>query len=466
MSKSATSVTGVMPDKLLTSTPAARSTETLSPRNAFAADRPGFPFTISSLEEETDLSRRRYQKPKVFKENGFWKIRIREDAIRENGTVYRAKPQYVIGPCRGPNALTERQAQKDADEHEAVKRANAALACSNSVITLAQFYDKYFFPEVVEKLKHSGKEHYKYCSVKVKGFLGTAKLRDVTSTAISKMCTKLEESGYSPKTVSHIKTATATIFNYAKKKNFYSGDNPASLVTLAEVTSPERLAYSPEQARRILELLPSPVREAVFLSVTTSLNVAELCGLRRKRVNLSSSTIWSGGETIPPCSLLVREQYYRNRWGTVKKQAKRRLSSRYRTIGIPDYLIELLQSLMDRSGFKLPDHPVFASRNGTPIDAHNVNNRLFKKIQDQLGIPVSWHLFRHSAASFAEALGMPLSDRVALMGHASARMTEHYTHSDVDRRRQEQNKIADLLMSDKDKNIRQLMAVEPMGPKQ
>ncbi|HEX5424857.1 MAG TPA: tyrosine-type recombinase/integrase [Candidatus Acidoferrales bacterium] len=411
------------------------------------------------------MSRRRYQKPKVFQEGNFWKVRVREDALNDKGKVYRARPQHTIGPCTGPRALTEKQAQKRADE-DILKPVNDFINTPQSVLTVEEFYTKYFDKEVVQKLKHSGKEHYKYCWGKIGGFLGKMRLRDVSSTDISTMTTKLAEKGYAPKTVSHIKTATTTIFNFAKRKEFRTGDNPARLVRLEEVSSPERYAYSPREAQAILERLQSPILEAVFMAVTTSLNVAELCGLKRKRVNLTDKTLYSAGEAIPPFSLLVREQYYRNRWGTVKKQAKRKISARYRTVGIPDHLVGLLAKLMIASQFQKPEDPVFCSRNGTPIDAHNVNNRIFKKIQTDLGIPVSWHLFRHSTATFAEALGMPLSDRMALMGQARAEMTQHYTHSDVDRRRQEQNKLAEQLIPERHKQIKRLMEMPVGGAKQ
>ena len=50
------------------------------------------------------------------------------------------------------------------------------------------------------------------------------------------------------------------------------------------------------------------------------------------------------------------------------------------------------------------------------------------------------------AMAQSEAMGMMLSDRVKLMGHTRADMTMHYTHSDVERRRQEQNRMALILV--------------------
>lgn len=136
----------------------------------------------------------------------------------------------------------------------------------------------------------------------------------------------------------------------------------------------------------------------------TSMNVAELCGLLWKRLNLTGKAVFSGGE-----------------------------------------------------------YPRRAT--GTPLDAHNIS-RLFKKISGEPELPVTWHIFRHSAATFCEALGMPLSDREELLGHSKAQMTQHYAHSDVQRRLAYQEQLADRIIPERDRRMRELMKANIEGPKQ
>ena len=75
--------------------------------------------------------------------------------------------------------------------------------------------------------------------------------------------------------------------------------------------------------------------------------------------------------------------------------------------------------------------------------------RLFGQTQPvgrKLGMAwLAWHVLRHSHATFAEALGMPLSDRQPQMGHSAGNMTLHYTHSDIERRRAAVEKMAGKL---------------------
>ena len=69
------------------------------------------------------------------------------------------------------------------------------------------------------------------------------------------------------------------------------------------------------------------------------------------------------------------------------------------------------------------------------IDAHNVTNRVFRPLAEKLGCPINWHAFRRAHSTFQGELGAPVEDRVAVMGHADARMTLYYSIEDIERRR-------------------------------
>lgn len=65
-----------------------------------------------------------------------------------------------------------------------------------------------------------------------------------------------------------------------------------------------------------------------------------------------------------------------------------------------------------------------------------VLSRYLKPVGKSFGMPwLSWHVFRHTHATLDEQIGMALSDRQAQMGHGDVRMTLHYTHPDLSRRR-------------------------------
>ena len=68
-------------------------------------------------------------------------------------------------------------------------------------------------------------------------------------------------------------------------------------------------ALDVDQARVLLDFLRSPAREMSMTAMLTSLNVAEMCELIGKYLNLTDSWKAVDGEAVPPFSLLVRQQW-------------------------------------------------------------------------------------------------------------------------------------------------------------
>jgi integrase len=127
----------------------------------------------------------------------------------------------------------------------------------------------------------------------------------------------------------------------------------------------------------------------------------------------------------------VRENWYRGQRGSLKT------GKRCRNVPLDRELWEALAALIARSPYRDdPEAPLFASRNGTPVDAHNIANRVFRPLGKKLGFPITWHAFRRAHSSFTGELSdLPIEDRIATMGHADARMTLYYSQADMDRRR-------------------------------
>jgi len=397
-----------------------------------------------------DMARRRYQKTgHVYKEGGWWYCRFREDVRDANGIIKRTRRKAIIGP----ETMSKKQALREAWD-KVLSKVDQFNAVPQSVMSLQQFVTQKFEPEVIWTLKHAGKEHYKYCLSRILPKLGSASLRTINMERIQTFCRAMVEvEKLSTQTVHHLRNALSAIFKHAKAIGYYAGENPASLVRLPEIESKPINALSFEQAKAALDLLSSPVREMAFLSMTMSPNVAELCGLRWKLVNLAAAPIVSAGELLPPYSIAIRENWYRGKPGTVKT------GKRNRFVPLPAAAVEMLELLSKRSEFTGPDDYVFASSSGKPVDAHNVNNREFAALR---GCPeddpdprrlllrkvrITWHVFRHSCATFAEQVEMMRSDRIALMGHGAGSMTDRYTHHDVERLRASVEKIADRLIT-------------------
>lgn len=303
--------------------------------------------------------------------------------------------------------------------------------------------DRKYKPDVLRGLKPNTQIQYRSILGKhILPVLGGKRLRDVRREHVQSLIWVKVDQKLSSRTVAHIRKVVSAVFDYAITINYYSGDNPASHLRMPEKRDVrQKTAYTYDQARRLLEYLESPVREMVLTALCTSMNVAELCGLRWRYVNLTDQFSLVDGEAIPPYRAAVRWNFTAGTFGSVKT------GNRYRTVPLPVMVVEALRQLQERSRLTEADQTVFASRNGTPIDAHNISNRAFKRAGDTLGFHVNWHAFRHTAATWAESSGMVMSDRVALMGHGGAKMTQYYTHEDLNRQRDSVEKMAEGLKS-------------------
>ena len=394
---------------------------------------------------EINMARRRSQQTgHVHRQSNSWYLAYREDAIGEDGKIVRVRRNRKIA---GAKEVSKREAQRIA--REILNTVDAQAQQPMSLITVKEFVERRFQSDVVWALKHAGQVHYKYILTDhVLPAIGDKRLRDVTNDDIQDLVRKRVEAGYSTQTVTHIRNVVSAVFNHAKLKRAYVGDNPVVGVRMPEMQRRESHALTFEQGARLLKELPSPVAEMSLVSMTCSLNVAELLGLRWRRVNLTGEPVVMGSEILQPFTLAVRENCYRGKFGSVKAKSRRR------NVPLGTSVVSALLEIRSRSAYTGADDLVFASGNGTPLNENNLRNRYLKPAGERLGMPwLGWHAFRHTHATLGEQIGMALSDRQAQMGHGDVRMTMHYTHADLNRRRVAVEAIAEKLLADDARNV-------------
>ena len=95
----------------------------------------------------------------------------------------------------------------------------------------------------------------------------------------------LYKQGYSPATLSHIRATCSAIFTLAKRKQWLTGDNPAQNVRVPEIELFKELhALTMAQAKAVLAAMAYPEFQMTLISILTSMNIAEICGLQWKRL--------------------------------------------------------------------------------------------------------------------------------------------------------------------------------------
>jgi len=109
-----------------------------------------------------------------------------------------------------------------------------------------------------------------------------------------------------------------------------------------------------------------------FLAVMTSMNIAEICGLKWKRLNLGDEPIIMDDELLRPLMAAVREQWYKGQWGSVKARARRR------NVLLPKWAVDELRELRKRREWVDPEDPVFAGKSGKPVCENAIVQRHLK----------------------------------------------------------------------------------------
>jgi integrase len=370
----------------------------------------------------------------LYLESGFWKLRIDMDSINANGLEEHLwRDPAWIGPATGPNRLTKKEVQRIAWENF-LARINPGMLARKTGMTIADFVESKFVPEHVASKGAAGRTHYKAIlkhvlepeevqrifgedtersRVKLKAipdwpYLSNMRLLDVRPGHVEKLTSAATERGYSTQTVTHIRNVVSAIFSHAQKKQFFHGENPASLVVLPGMNRKEAHALTLDQTRSVLEIMRYPEKEMTLTAILTSMNVAEICGLQWKFVNLSAEPVESENGIIPPRTIAIRRQWYRGQLSDVK-------NTRGRNLPIPDALLPALVRLKDRPRFKEPCDFVFVSQAGTPINETNVASRRLKAIGGELNMPwLSWQVFRRTHKALLYNFGADYQSHVAL----------------------------------------------------
>jgi integrase len=373
--------------------------------------------------------RRGQQRGHLYEKSGSWLLRFR---------VYsREHPQghietVRIGPCEGAGRLTKKQAQAFADEHY-LRPVNATVQKPVSTLTVGEYWQQHYEPFLRKGKKYATIIQYVSLWKWLEPSCGKVRMWEWAPQHIDLAIGAALAAGKSTATAKHIKKVASAIFAHAKLKRFASGDNPAAAVdpiTVEPVRKVSSLTW--EQAQALLARLPDPAKTMALMSITMSMNVSELLGLTERHVNLTDGVrIFDGTDAVPAHEVAVREHLYHGRRGSLKT------GSRKRNIPMPIVVEQAIQSLLRTNTARGEDAPIFQTGVGTTQSSDNLARRVLKPAAEALGMPwCSWHTLRHTHATFTKLAGMSDYDRQRIMGHASADMTDRYTHADRQRQRE------------------------------
>ncbi|HEY4364967.1 MAG TPA: tyrosine-type recombinase/integrase [Bryobacteraceae bacterium] len=430
------------------------------------------------------MARKKNQRPNgyVHRQREVWYLTYSRDELNDDGVVVRKRRKKKLA------ATNRDDARKEADRF-----LDSLVSTASGSITLRQFVDRHFRPDYITKKKISTQGHYKTVLAnhvlpafgdrridsinhdavqwlinqklesdqmkvpaaarerqqQIKALRDSGKtLREIAQTIgvsrgrvgqiLSGTYRPREKKPYSVQTVVHVRNVLSAIFKYAKAKGVYKGDNPCKTVMIGELDSKSREHWlTLEQAKQLIDVLPTPAKELVTLCCTTSMNRAEATALTYGAMNLTDD--WVG--MLPPRSLEVRRNWYKGNLISVKTRKRRRI------LPLPVSVVEALQRIKDASEWVEPDDFLFAGpERDKPVNVRNLESRVLKPAAKAVGIPwFGLHDCRRLWVSCANRLGFQIADMLAGAGHSSFGMTLRYSAPQIERRRGGNEQISSLL---------------------
>ena len=314
--------------------------------------------------------------------------------------------------------------------------------------TLEDYYKRFSETYLKAGVRESTAEPYRQCfECHILPAIGATSIDEISREQLKGLVAGLVADGLARYTIRLIASCICSImshaledrlitFNPATKLGRFFAQAPVIHNEIEPLTAAEVLIFLEKaRLRDLRKRANDPEYYPLFLcAIHTGLRAGELAGLQWIDID------WNGK------FLMVRRSIRNGRIWPTK-------TSRIRRVDISDDLLEelreyrrhCLQEAM-KQGRNETEQWVFASRNGTPLDMHNVERRPFKRILQLAGLrQIRLHDLCHTMASLLIQNGASLVYVKEQLGHSSIRVTvDIYGHLAPGANRHEMNRLPSL----------------------
>jgi integrase len=268
-------------------------------------------------------------------------------------------------------------------------------------------------PEAVDRMfgQHHSAAYAKLRTLRGWPYMDDVPMRDVTPAHVTRIVLAAFAQGCDAQTVKLIRNVIGAIISHAINENFLHGNNPVSSVPLPPIVRKRTQPLDTAQVRSVLRLMKYSEREMTLIAIAMGMSISEICGMQWKHVNLTRAKVERDLYSIPPRSILVRQQ-----WNARDLVEIRAGGSRY--VQIPDALADGLSILKAQQPNSDPDVFVLTSELGSPISSATARDTILKPIGRRLNMPwPSWQVIKRTHLSLMmELRTQPSHDLVLNLG--------------------------------------------------
>ena len=376
---------------------------------------------------ENDLRRKGQQDGHIIKRGNKWHIFFCRLTTDTDGNTVWAKTSRVVGAASGPESLTKREARRQGYD-QFVAKANGMTITPGGLVTVQEFYNLHYNPQHLESLAKGSQ--YAFRSLWNKHLLpslGECNLADVNQRLVQTVLSAKSKAGLSYSTVKHLRNQISSLFSYAEDLLYFSGAAPTRRARLPAKKQETRMPMSALQIDQVKCYLGQRDRLLLDMLAVLGLRIGEICGLKWACVNLTEHPHVNGRRAVQPYSILVQEQRTRAETKGLKTAG---------SVRVVPITSGLWVDLMEWSEKSKTEY-VFTGKLGEALNGSNHLRRVIKPAAIKAGVPeFTFHALRHTARTSADQV-MTIAEAMQLLGHTSAQTSADYTHPDIDRMRQQ-----------------------------
>jgi integrase len=392
----------------------------------------------------------RVQHPSVHERNdrrgSCWFFRYWDDVPESNGTVKSVRRFQTIGPSKGDNRLTKKQAEVERDKFLAsINKPTIQEKIADGLALFSKIVEKYRALHVEARIgdryllaKPSRLKYTMHLEQRILPKWGAMRLNEIRPDDVQQW---LFETCNSWHLMNDLRGIMSGIFTKAEDWGYWPEGrrNPLSRVKLGEKwnSRPERI-LTEEETVRVLTHLSDPNLLIIETAIATGARISEILGLQWRHVDLQNGTL----------------QIAQRNWRGDIDNPKSKKSRRVLTLG---HLVDRYRHKASAESSQ-PENWVFIRTNGSgkPLWDSGVRQALKKAASiEGCDFPgLGPHSFRRANITWRQEVGASSIEASSIAGHSTLRMTGDYTKIQLSRQDETTRLIQERLLSVGEKQSR------------
>jgi integrase len=364
-------------------------------------------------------------------------FRFWHDEMQPDGTLKALRKYQAVGPSKGEDAITKKQAEVERDKFLAnlnvptLEAAVQQVAVTGVALfgTVAKMYEEGYLGRTDQIATPTREKEVFYLHQYIVPRWGELRLNQLQSQAVEDWLHTAFDSWW---TMHGVRAIMIRIYTYAEGHGLWEEGkrSPVSKAKLGKKHHKrERRILSFEETARVLTHLDEPYLLIIEICIATGARISEVLGLKWRHVNLAAGT------------LKIEQRVWHQEIGSPKSEDSKRI------LGVGD-LVERFRAKGIEDGAKA-DSFVFQQKRapGKPLWDSGVRDALHQAAQAEgCDFPgLGPHSFRRANITWRQQVGGSAIEASKIAGHSDLEMTGEYTFVTPERQNELTRLIQDRL---------------------